>query len=306
MPRFSIIIPTYRRVSMLKEAINSVQNQSYEDFECIVVNSFPNDNKTINSYISGINDSRIKCISSDISLNGNQARNIGIKESSAEYIAFLDDDDIWFPEKLKKHLIFHEKNKAIGLIFSNSIKKWGNNAFYDVIVPEFVPNLNNITDNLLAGKFCPPTTSAVSVKKECFKSVGCFDENLISFQDWDMWLRISRKYTFGHLNECLNVFYQHLGDRTSQSTEKRLKGLADIVKKHQLEKTGLSKTFLMNTYRDTAFNLIISKKKTQSIKWIFKLLKTPIRSAQFQAIKLLILLIFGLRVYVFTKNLLKS
>lgn len=306
MSKFSIIIPTYKRLSLLKKALLSVQNQKFDDFECLVINSYPADNNKIDSIKPELDDNRFVFIKSDKELNGNQARNIGIKRASAEYIAFLDDDDIWMPEKLLKHLDFHEKNKSVGLVFSKSIKKWEDNLFYDVVVPEIVPNLYNITDHILAGKFCPPTTSAVTVQRECFKSVGFFDENLISFQDLDMWLRISKKYSFGHIDECLTIFYQHLGDRTSQSTNKRLKGLKGIIKKHNLENKPFHKTYLIKTYTDTGFNRIISGEKWQSIKWIFKLIIIPSPTALLQAIKLFILLVFGLKFYTFAKNLFKS
>jgi hypothetical protein len=81
------------------------------------------------------------------------------------------------------------------------------------------------------GVFCPATTSAVTVRRSCFSQTGTFDHQLVSFQDWDMWFRLARRYEFHRIAEPLVIFRQHLGQRTSKNIERRLKGLRQITTK---------------------------------------------------------------------------
>ena len=92
----SVIIPTYKRSSMLERAINSVLSQSYDFFELLIINdNYPGDewSNQVENRVNSFNDKRIRFINQDIHINGAAARNVGIKNATGEYIAFLDDDD---------------------------------------------------------------------------------------------------------------------------------------------------------------------------------------------------------------------
>src|ERR687886_939602 len=99
MPKVSVIIPTHNRAAFLHSAITSVLNQTFQDLEIIIIDDASKDHTR--EVIANFNDTRIKVIHNQVSKGAAGARNIAIMNSSCEYIAFLDDDDEWLPEKLK-------------------------------------------------------------------------------------------------------------------------------------------------------------------------------------------------------------
>ena len=109
MAAVSVIITTYNRAHLVGKAIKSVLNQTFQDFELIVVDDGSTDNteEVINSF----NDTRIRYIRHKINKGGNAARNTGLRNSKGEYIAFLDSDDEWLPEKLERQLEVFKKSQ---------------------------------------------------------------------------------------------------------------------------------------------------------------------------------------------------
>ncbi len=110
----SVVIPTYKRSSMLIRTIESVLNQSYDNIEIIVVDDNNDDNyrkDTENKLIKYISNPKIKYIKHERNLGGCEARNTGLKEAKGEYICFLDDDDIIYKDKIEKQVEFLENNR---------------------------------------------------------------------------------------------------------------------------------------------------------------------------------------------------
>jgi glycosyltransferase involved in cell wall biosynthesis len=227
MPKVSVVIPTYNRPQFVRSAITSVLNQTFQDFEIIVVDDASTDNTP--EVVSGFNDTKIKYIRHEINKGGSAARNTGIRTSSAEYIAFLDDDDEWLPDKLKKQVEllnisspnvggvytgFFKINKASGKIIGQSIPL-GEGGFIDDL----------IEDNRIG------TTSTHLLRRECFEKVGLFDENLPSSQDFDMWVRLSKEFHFEFIKEPL-VKYSFHEKRISTDIEKKIKGIEIILERY--------------------------------------------------------------------------
>src|SRR4030095_982853 len=102
MPKVSVIIPTHNRAEFLRSAITSILNQTFQDFEIIIIDDASKDHTR--EIIAHFNDARIKVIHNQVSEGAAGARNIGIRNSTCEYIAFLDDDDEWLPEKLQMQI----------------------------------------------------------------------------------------------------------------------------------------------------------------------------------------------------------
>src|SRR5262249_55117741 len=99
MPKVSVIIPTHNRAEFLRSAITSVLKQTFQDFEIVIIDDASKDHTR--EVIANFNDTRIKVIYNQVNKGDAGARNIGVMNSNCEYIAFLDDDDEWLPEKLK-------------------------------------------------------------------------------------------------------------------------------------------------------------------------------------------------------------
>lgn len=267
--KFSIIIPTYSRLELLDKALLSVSKQTYKDYEVLVVNDNPAEQQQVDEIVAKFGQA--KAFHHTKSLGGNAARNSGIKESTGELIAFLDDDDTWLPEKLSQHYTEHQKDNNIGLVYSDCLYVYNKPSIPDVIYSAELPA--NIIEAMGKGSFCPATSSIVTIKRECINECGLFDETLPSFQDWDYWFRIAHKFKFAHIPEILVHFTQHLGDRTSQNEFKRRNGLQQITSKwaQEIDVNQFTKTSLSSIYYKNARNALLAGKKMTAFKNSLKL-----------------------------------
>lgn len=218
-PEISIIIPVYNGEKYLKDTIVSVLNQTYRNYELIIVDDGSTDNTK--NIIDSFNDPRIQYHyqkNSGISAS----RNVGIDLAQGEFIAFLDADDIWLPFKLELQADVIRKEPDIGLVFG-----W---VYYMDTKSNIVGEKKyNITDdfymNLLLGNFVD-NGSVPLIRKECFEKVGKFD--FLPAEDWDMWIRIAREYKFGYVNDYLAI-YRINYDGLSKEYKKMERGLFKIL-----------------------------------------------------------------------------
>ena len=224
LPTVSVIIPTYNRAHLVGRAIHSVLNQTYQDFELIVVDDGSTDNTE--EVVKSFNNERIKYIKHEKNKGGSAARNTGIKDSKGEYIAFLDSDDEWLEEKLKKQVeVFQNKDSRVGIVYVNfSIVNEKGESVGKKQGPKGLIFRELLNSN------CVGTTSSVVVRRECFKKVGGFDETLPSCQDWDMWLRLARHYEFDFIPEELLKYFQH-ENRIGTNPEAAIVGRKAILRK---------------------------------------------------------------------------
>lgn len=268
--RVSVIIPTYRRVNYLKEAVKSVLSQTYKSFEIIIVNDDPSQKEEIDVALSGFENLQI--IHHDQSKGGNASRNTGVKNAKGEILAFLDDDDFWLPNKLEAHVKAHDHESSVGLVYSDCNYVYNNRLIKDKFSRSILPS--DVKKAMSKGIFCPVSTSIVSIKTECVSNLGLFDEQLVSFQDWDFWFRISHSYNFYHVPEVLVEFRQHLGERTSQTESKRLKGLEQICEKwrDEIKVKEFRKFFTMSLLVKNSRNALMSGKRLVAFKKSMNLL----------------------------------
>jgi glycosyltransferase involved in cell wall biosynthesis len=207
MPKVSVIVPAYNCETLISRTILSVCNQTFTDWELIVVDDGSTDG-TRDVVLSFQNkDSRIKYVHQANSGAPARPKNTGLKEALGEYIAFLDHDDEWMPQKLERQL---------ALFADSKMDNWGLVASDAIIIDEIdesqveykKPSSPRCTSALLEENFIV-CSSGVVVKKEVFSKVGVFDENFRFGDDWDMWLRISLSFDFGFVHEPLFKFYRH-------------------------------------------------------------------------------------------------
>ena len=193
----SVIIPTYNSDKYICEAIDSVFNQSYSDYEIIVIDDGSTDNtKTIiqNKYAS----IRYHYVEN----NGvAAARNLGILMAQGEFIAFLDADDKWLPTKLEKQITCFQNDDKLGMVFTE------NSFFNDRGVTK---GRVNKRDSLMQGDIVRNiflksyvATPTVMVRKSVFEAVGLFEEELVVAEDDNMWMRIGMKYSIELIDETL-------------------------------------------------------------------------------------------------------
>ena len=185
-PLVTVIIPTYNRGWIIHEAIDSVLDQDFNDYELIVVDDGSEDNtlEILEAYGKAIK----------VLQQGNRgvsaARNRGIEESTGRLIAFLDSDDLWLPKKLSTQVKFFENN-ADALI-NQTQEIWNRNGLRVNPKKRHHKFSGMIFERSL--ELCLVSPSAVMIAKDLFDTVGVFDENLPACEDYDLWLRISCRY----------------------------------------------------------------------------------------------------------------
>lgn len=213
--KVSVIIPVYNRSVFVVEAINSVLQQTYRDFEIIVVDDGSTDDTcdVLQPYVS----KGIISLISQKNKGAGAARNAGIRAARGEYIAFLDSDDLWLPNKLEKSLLPLE-NGICDFVFSNSDVVDGEGEFLFSVQERFRDYLHgDLFENLLDACFI--STPGVVLRRDCFDRVGLFREDLKYRQDYDMWLRLARKCRFLMLTDKLNIIRRHGGQLVATANE---------------------------------------------------------------------------------------
>lgn len=205
--KVSVIIPTYNRAHLLTQAIDSVLAQTFKDFELIIVDNYSTDNTE--SVVKSYKDERIRYFK-----NRNQGligvnRNYGIQKSQGEYISFLDDDDLWLPEKLEKQVELLDSNKELGLVYSDiHIIGSNGNLLKDTYFHSVKPFRGNVFNELLVANFIASLT--VVVRKEALSKVGVFDPKYVIAQDYDLWLRIAECYPVDFIEQPLAEYRLHV------------------------------------------------------------------------------------------------
>ncbi len=227
----SVIMPTYKRpYKMISRAIQSIINQTYKNFELIIVDDSPHSYENrynVKKEIESIGDERIKYIQHEKNMGACAARNTGIKSAEGEYIAFLDDDDEWLPRKLElQYKKITETDAGLVYCLSNTIKQNKDNITSKKLRKSKM-STGWIYEELIFGNFIG-STSFVLIKKLVFDNCGYFNENLKSAQDAELWLRIAKKYKIEVIAIPLVNYYIHEGERISSNPSNKIQGLEMI------------------------------------------------------------------------------
>jgi glycosyltransferase involved in cell wall biosynthesis len=185
-PLVSVIIPTYNRGWVVQEAIDSVLDQDFSDYELIVVDDGSNDNtrEILEAYGKAIT------VLQQSNRGVSAARNRGIAEAAGRLIAFLDSDDLWLPRKLTAQVKFFEENADA--VINQTQEIWIRNGLRVNPKKRHHKFSGMIFERSLA--LCLVSPSAVMIKKSLFDAVGVFDEQLPACEDYDLWLRVSCRY----------------------------------------------------------------------------------------------------------------
>lgn len=218
MYKVSVIITTHNRLEMLKKAIKSVKMQSYSNIELMIVND--NSSDGTKEYLDRVIGENIviKHLYGNQSQGGNHARNIGIKNSSGELVAFLDDDDFWNDKKIEKQVAIFEKDSQIGLVYCG-YERITNNKIVTRIMPD--PKFKGKIGIEVFTKIFS-ITSCLVVKKNLLEEIGGFDEKLGHWQEYDLSIRISKISNIDYVDECLVTIISTTNDssRLSNQVEK--------------------------------------------------------------------------------------
>jgi glycosyltransferase involved in cell wall biosynthesis len=216
MPRFSIIIPTYNRLPYLKKTLNSIWEQSFTDFEIIVVDDGSTDG-TVN-YLRELGGGCVELFRQDNRGPG-AARNLGVEHARGEYTAFLDSDDVWFPWTLKTYAAIVEKTGSPAFISGNHFR-FTNEAAIEK-VDESPLEFNLFRDYLTSGdEWRWWGVSSFIIKTELVKSCGGFTENNVNCEDADIALKLGEAPVFVQITSPYTFAYrEHLSNVTKNFTK---------------------------------------------------------------------------------------
>jgi len=209
-PLVSVIIPTYNRAGYLSQTLKSVLEQTYRDIEVIVVDDGSTDNTT--EVVASFNDSRIRYLKQDHRGLPAIGRNTGLKAASGDYIAFLDDDDLWMPEKIEKQLDYLSKHPEYTIMYSNAWFIDENGVQNGLVMKPKYLKEGDIFEELIWGSpkfFIPQLT--VLMKRKVFENIGFFNEDpsMRFIEDYEYWLRASLRYKIGFIDELLAMYREH-------------------------------------------------------------------------------------------------
>lgn len=198
----SVIIPTYNRATSIGASIQSVLDQTWQDFEIIIVDDGSTDNTR--QVIEGFEDDRIRYICLEKNGGASHARNIGIGQAGGEFIAFLDSDDEWMPEKLEKQMqVMLQASDKVGLVYC---RMRGSRGYEEpIICPELSLKKEGLAGNLLRNLVRSNVigTPAMLVRKKCLEQTGGFDEGLRCLEDWELVLRIAERWEIAFVDDIL-------------------------------------------------------------------------------------------------------
>lgn len=219
LPRVSVVLPTYRRVDMLQRAIGTVTAQTFQQWELIIVDDngagHPLQLETAAALERHRDDPRIVYRVHEHNQGGGAARNTGIEHAHAEYVAFLDDDDAWYPQKLEWQLDCFERSPAeVGLVYGGfrSVKADGS-------VRLRTPDSRGHTVSQLLRRNTIGTTSLVMCRRSALEAIGGFDPRLRSRQDLDLFVRLAQRYRFAYVDELLLDKFQHDADAIGKNQD---------------------------------------------------------------------------------------
>jgi glycosyltransferase involved in cell wall biosynthesis len=228
-PMVSVIIPTYNRGWVLREAVDSVLAQDFKDLELIVVDDGSTDNtrQILDSYDQDL------IVLRQPNKGVSAARNRGIDAARGRLVAFLDSDDLWLPRKLSSQVDFFNSNPAA--LINQTEEIWIRNGVRVNPKTRHHKFSGMIFEKSLA--LCLVSPSAVMMKRCLFDEVGLFDEDLPACEDYDLWLRISWRYPVHLIETPLIIKRGGHGDQLSQAPgldRFRIRALKKIIESNQL------------------------------------------------------------------------
>ncbi|NQN51119.1 glycosyltransferase family 2 protein [Streptococcus suis] len=215
-PLISIIIPNFNRGHLLKDVLETVSNQTYQPLEIIVIDDASTDDsiEIIQSLQKSIPN--LLLFQQEINSGANACRNLGVDQATGKFIAFLDSDDYFLPNKIEKQMEVFNQYPEIGFVVTGFGAKT-----VKVLAEGVIPLKETLLQNNLGG------FSTVMVKKSLYLEVGGLDQSLPSCQDWDLFLKLLKASKGYKLAEDL-VIYEAQEDSISKNLSSVVQGYSKV------------------------------------------------------------------------------
>lgn len=233
-PLLSVIITTYKRpAEILRRAVTSVLEQDYSNIELIVVNDYPEDKalvEDIREMLHAFEDERLSYLVPEANGGACRARNLGIQRAAGEFVAFLDDDDAWMPDKLSRQMAAFSSD-AVGAVSCDYLDIGRNKGKAAPVVVRTGPKKGRSLIEALLWSNCVGGCSEPLIRASVFERVGTFDESLPASQDYDLWMRIAKEFEFAFVHEPLVKRY-YSEDAITGNFDKKMAGFEIFQKKN--------------------------------------------------------------------------
>ena len=284
-PLFSVVIPTYNCKELLKKAVKSVLDQTYSNYEIIIIDNYSNDGTDV--FVESLKNKKIKFVKTKNEGCIGRSRNIGIKLSRSKWIAFLDSDDIWFENRLKAvfNIFEIEGERKFDVICNNEIFIRNGKK----ILWKCGPKKRELYKNLIRYGNCISTSATVVKKDFLTKNKILFSENIefSPYEDFEFWMRIASlggKFKFD--NNAYGEHLFHSASFSAQSGKARKESIISILRLHifEVQNFTIKKDALWSHVEnrlliDGAIELFLSRRYLNSVFLFFKiLLRHPIKS----------------------------
>jgi glycosyltransferase involved in cell wall biosynthesis len=207
-PTVSVVIPTHNRRELLLRTIHSVLAQESLDFEVLVVDDGSTDGTAAG--IGFLNDPRVALVRNEQPVRVAAARNMGAEAATGSWIALLDDDDLWSPQKLKLQLAAVEGTDR-SWVYAGVVEIDGCGLLLGGEPP---PSPEELVNGLIDKNLMPAGCSNVVVRTDLFRKVGGFDPGLRHLADWDLWLRLAKSGLPAYVPDPLVAYRIHSGQAT--------------------------------------------------------------------------------------------
>ena len=223
----SIVVPAFNRGFIIREALESILKQTYQDWEALIVNDGSTDDtsEVVKEYTT--KDSRICLIEHDRQKGAQAARNSGISNIRGTWIAFLDSDDRWLPHSLETRLKLTQKGLHQVVHSDCYIRSPGSNELERFGVP---PMQGQIYKELLRRP--GPMFPGLLASKEALGRIGPLDETIVSYQEWDTAIRLAKHYAFGFVLEPTFLYDCRHADTISKDLLRAAEGYEQVFTKH--------------------------------------------------------------------------
>jgi glycosyltransferase involved in cell wall biosynthesis len=188
-PTISVIVPAYEVANYVQETLLSVLEQTFTDYEVILVNDGSPDTAEMERAIEPYRD-RIIYLTQE-NLGAGAARNTGLRAARGRFVAFLDGDDVWLPGFLSEMVALIQSNDGYDLVYANALL-FGESSVAGLTYMDTNPSQGEVTPESLLAERCNIITSGVLARKQRILEVGMFDESLRNSQDFDLWVRLAK------------------------------------------------------------------------------------------------------------------
>jgi glycosyltransferase involved in cell wall biosynthesis len=221
MPKVSVVIPVYNKGFIIKETIQSVLLQTYSDYEIILINDGSTDNSL--ELITEFKAENILIFSQE-NKGAAAARNLGVKKSNGEFIAFLDADDYWFPNHLEELIKLSKQHPNCGAFCSRYQIKNTKNSVTKPIFKNIPEGFNGIVDNYFASNYPFKINITLNqlIPKKILIEMGCFTDGITNGQDLELWTKIAIKYPIAIHNKTTATYNYYLPNTLSKNSIKSM------------------------------------------------------------------------------------